>query len=418
MPITTKFKALLTLVMISGILLSAYAANAATANYTYDELDRLITATYDDGTIITYNYDELGNRLSTSCSGANCSQTLSTLVTGSGSISPASPTVKNGTDQTFTMTPNTCYYISDIQVDGVSKGTITSYTFTNVTATHTILANFAPYTYPITVSAGSGGTIAPGTTSVNCGGGQTFRITPNAGYKVASVSVDGVSQGALSSYTFSNVTATHSISAAFGTQIFTLTATAGSGGTISPASAQVSTGGSKTFTITPNAGYNVANVLVDGVSKGAINSYTFSNVTASHTISATFVAAYTLTATAGSGGTITPASAKVNSGGSQTFTITPNAGYTVVKVLVDGVSKGAITSYTFSNVTAPHTISATFAIVANYTITATAGSGGTITPASAQVSSGGSKTFTITSNAGYYVAKVLVDGVSKGAINS
>jgi hypothetical protein len=50
-----------------------------------------------------------------------------------------------------------------------------------------------------------------------------------------------------------------------------------------------SSGGSKTFTITSNAGHYVAKVLVDGVSKGAINSYTFSNVTAPHTISATFV---------------------------------------------------------------------------------------------------------------------------------
>jgi hypothetical protein len=42
-------------------------------------------------------------------------------------------------------------------------------------------------------------------------------------------------------------------------------------------------------------------------------------------------------------------------------TITPPTGYKITDVRVDAVSKGAITSYTFTNVTAPHTISATFA---------------------------------------------------------
>ncbi len=52
----------------------------------------------------------------------------------------------------------------------------------------------------------------------------------------------------------------------------------------------------------------------------------------------------------------------MNYGASQTFTITPNTDYHVADVLVDGVSVGAVTSYTFSNVIANHTISASFAL--------------------------------------------------------
>ena len=48
-------------------------------------------------------------------------------------------------------------------------------------------------------------------------------------------------------------------------------------------------------------------------------------------------------------------------GADQTFTITPDAGYKVADVLVDGSSVGAVTSYTFRAVTAPHTIAASFA---------------------------------------------------------
>jgi len=144
--------------------------------------------------------------------------------------------------------------------------------------------------YTITASAGANGRIAPsGQVTVGYGLSQTFTITPNTSYRIADVLVDGVSVGAVSSYTFSNVTANHTISASFALQSFVITPTAGAGGTITPGTPQtVSYGGSITFTITPNVGYRIADVLVDGVSVGAVSSYTFSNVTANHTISARF----------------------------------------------------------------------------------------------------------------------------------
>ena len=70
---------------------------------------------------------------------------------------------------------------------------------------------------------------------------------------------------------------------------FTITASAGAHGTISPSGSVVVSGGtSTTFTITPNASYHVSDVLVDGASVGRVTSYLFSSVTATHSISATF----------------------------------------------------------------------------------------------------------------------------------
>jgi hypothetical protein len=70
---------------------------------------------------------------------------------------------------------------------------------------------------------------------------------------------------------------------------YIISASAGTGGTISPSgSVSVTSGSSKTFTITPNSGYKISNVTVNGSSVGAVSSYTFSNVTANRTISATF----------------------------------------------------------------------------------------------------------------------------------
>jgi GH35 family endo-1,4-beta-xylanase len=68
-----------------------------------------------------------------------------------------------------------------------------------------------------------------------------------------------------------------------------------------------------------------------------------------------------ITATAGTGGTITPSGeVKVTSGASMTFVIAANSGYSIANVLVDGVSIGAVSLYTFNQVTENHTISATF----------------------------------------------------------
>jgi hypothetical protein len=72
---------------------------------------------------------------------------------------------------------------------------------------------------------------------------------------------------------------------------------------------------------------------------------------------------YTITATAGVGGSISPSgNVVVSQGGSQTFAISANAGYQIQAVAVDGVNVGAMTAYTFTNVTTNHSIAATFSL--------------------------------------------------------
>jgi len=69
--------------------------------------------------------------------------------------------------------------------------------------------------FPITVTAGSGGTITPGSTDVLYGGNETFTITPNDGWYISEVIVDGVDVGAVTSYTFNDVTYENTIQAVF-----------------------------------------------------------------------------------------------------------------------------------------------------------------------------------------------------------
>ncbi len=141
---------------------------------------------------------------------------------------------------------------------------------------------------------------------------------------------------------------------------WTISATVGNHGSIDPSGdVEVAVGTDQSFTITPDSGYQVADVLVDGVSVGAVTEYTFVNVTADHTIHAIFV--WIIWAD-GNYCSIDPSGdVEVMPGADQTFTITPDEGYHVADVLVDGVSVGAVTRYTFVNVTADHTIHATCA---------------------------------------------------------
>lgn len=73
------------------------------------------------------------------------------------------------------------------------------------------------------------------------------------------------------------------------------------------------------------------------------------------------VVTHTITASANDGGTISPSGAvNVNEGESRTFTITPDSGHRISKVTVDGAYQGSVTTYTFENVTADHSISVIF----------------------------------------------------------
>lgn len=149
----------------------------------------------------------------------------------------------------------------------------------------------APATYTITASAGPNGGITPsGTTSVTHGGSQTYTISADNGHHIADVRVNGNSVGAVSSYTFTQVSADQTISATFAVENFNVYASAGEGGAIAPAgNVTVASGGSQTFSIHPDAGYQVRDVLLDGRSLGAVSSHTLHQVGADHHLEALFL---------------------------------------------------------------------------------------------------------------------------------
>ena len=224
--------------------------------------------------------------------------------------------------------------------------------------------------YTITATAGDHGSISPaGNVIVEEGEDQSFTITPDPDYQIADVLVDGVSVGEVAVYEFINVVASHTIEAVFEPVPpvqYTITASAGLNGSIDPSGAVLVTEGEdQSFMITPDPDYQIADVLVDGVSVGAMAVYEFTNVVASHTIEAAFElippVQYMITASAGLNGSISPSGIIVIlEGGEQSFLIIPDGDFIILDVLVDGISVGPVTNFTFTNVQADHTISAIF----------------------------------------------------------
>jgi hypothetical protein len=306
--------------------------------------------------------------------------------TGSGAVTSApagiscgticSSSFAAGTSVTLTATPNASSIFTGWS--GACSGTGTC--AVTMSAAKSATATFAIKTFTISASAGANGTITPsGTVSVNYGTTKAFTITPAAGYHVANVLVDGSSIGAVTSYSFTNVFASHSISATFAANTYTITPSVGANGTISPSVPQtVNQNATTSFTVTPNSGYAIASVTGCG---GTLigTTYTTGPATANCTVTATFAAkTYTITPSVGANGTISPSVPQtVNQNATTSFTVTPNSGYAIASVTGCG---GTLigTTYTTGPATANCTVTASFTASALNTLTVTRSGSGSV----------------------------------------
>jgi predicted outer membrane repeat protein len=215
-------------------------------------------------------------------------------------------------------------------------------------------------TYLVTpVFGGNGlGTIAPASATVTEGQTASFQVTPDEGSSIASVTGCG---GTLSgnTYTTGAINADCQFTATFNLNTYTVTASAGVGGALSPTSQTVDHGTRATFTVTPETGYSINTVSgcagsLDG------NTYTTGPVNDNCTVSATFnLNTYTVTATAGHGGSISPTSVNVTHGDSAAFSITPSIGYAIDSVSGCGGSLNG-SAYTTGPITTSCTVEANF----------------------------------------------------------
>jgi len=245
-------------------------------------------------------------------------------------------------------------------------------------------------TLNVAISPATGGTVTGSSitgANINCPGdcsevyntavvvGVTLAAVPQTGYLFSGwTGCNSVTEGQCNVITDTN----KNVTAVFAPKSLTITISAGANGSISPATTVVDYGSNKTFDIIPAAGYHTKEVIVDGVSKGALIAVSFTNIIGDHSIFAVFEAdLYTVTTGAGPNGKLSCAPATVSHGEGSTCTLTPDADYQVEDIKVNGVSVGKAVIYSVSNISSNRVVTASFSIK-KYNLTISKTGSGTV----------------------------------------
>ncbi|MBO5394784.1 MAG: InlB B-repeat-containing protein, partial [Clostridia bacterium] len=332
--------------------------------------------------------------------------------------------VNHGADLELTFVPYEGLLLRELLIDGEDVTHLVvdnKFTLTNITDDYRLSVIFNLPTYEITAQSNGLGTIDPeGLTTVFEGDEVGYTFTPDVGCKIKDVKVNGVSVGAVDSYTFTEIDSDCTIYVEFEKIKLSINVIAGDHGIVTPnGETIVEYGSDATFTIFAEANYGIEYIKVNGQYIDIKEMFTLRNITENTTIEIEFMKMYfTITATSGANGSITP-SAAVKLGQQKRFDFIPNEGYKVKDVKVDNVSIGAVGQYTFVNVDSDHTISVEFEIQTfNVTVTSD-GKGSLNTEQSLEnVAYGENITFTISIAEEWELYKLYVNGESVDVENN
>lgn len=375
-----------------------------------------------------------------------------------GAVSPTGDVrVKTGESQTFAFVPEEGFVLDSVTVDGRNVIPIGgTYTLFDLVEDASIHATFReklpddpgpvlPEMRTVAATASTGGTVWPsGPTQVALGSSLLFAFAADEGYELDRVLLNGsedvTDQVHGMTYRLANITEDCVISVLFKPtteeppkpDTFTITATAGDHGSITPEGAvEVDAGGSATFAMQPDDGYEVDSVLLDGRAVSAPgNSYTVSDVRSNMTLHVTFkkvgepptpTVTYAVTAAASEGGSIDPAGTfNVREGAAVTFSMQAEDGYRFASLVVNETDVTEFVrngSYTLDDVREDTSVYARFdragaPIQAAHVITAfVSGGHGRVSPEGAvRVVSGSDQTFYFLPDEGYVVDAVTIDG--------
>jgi len=258
---------------------------------------RNVTITNPDGQSVTangcINVTAANYTIGGSVSGLTASGLVLAVTAGSQTVSVPS----GATSYVFpTAQPNGTAYTVSVQTQPTGLTCSVSNASGTISGANVVNANVACSVsqYTVTPSAGTGGSIAPSTPqTVNYNGTAQFTLTPSTGYHL--VNVTGTCPaGSLSGnlWTTGAITANCTVVANFAIDTFTVTPSAGTGGSIAPSTPQtVNYNGTAQFTLTPGTGYHLVNVT-GTCPAGSLsgNLWTTGAITADCTVVANFAA--------------------------------------------------------------------------------------------------------------------------------
>ncbi len=230
--------------------------------------------------------------------------------------------------------------------------------------TYTAVYETVPRRYAVTVEPTENGTVAPNEDyTLNRFEQKTFVFTPDAGYRVKDVRINGVSIGAVASYTFTNVRADQTLAVEFERITHTVNVICGENGTADRTGLlQVISGESLTIRILANEKYHIDTIKINGEIIASANPLTIENVTQDMLVEITFKPAlFHIQTQSTENGRVTP-SFSITFGESARIDFDAKLFYKVKNVTVDGISIGNPDHYDFTNVTSGHTVSVEYEI--------------------------------------------------------
>ncbi|NCA66958.1 MAG: hypothetical protein EOM87_02725, partial [Clostridia bacterium] len=279
------------------------------------------------------------------------------------------------------ITPNVGYSIGTVRVNQISK-TINNGVLTvqNITTAQTINIQFVISQHTVSINLSNAtSSLTNNQTTVTYGSSVSVTISANENFYIESITQRGLSTGTATAHAVTNnqtatvvinsVTENTRIDVVMIGSVGTVSASALTGGSISP-SGTISVNFSEEllFAITPGAGYQIADVKLNGMSLGKVSQYAYSPASSGgDTLVASFelIPFYIAASVTGNGIISASGVSMVRYGENLPYTITANANYHIDYLLIDGVRvelSGKTAEYTFINVTADHSIRAVFTI--------------------------------------------------------
>ncbi|MCF6440587.1 DUF1566 domain-containing protein [Pseudoalteromonas luteoviolacea] len=319
-----------------------------------------------------------------------------------GQIEPASLQVPYLEEAVFSILPNEGYRVENISgCGGVLNGN--TYTTSPVTQDCQAAIIFERNVLTVSTVASEGGALTPDSLQVNYADSAEINIFAEPGYKL--VQIEGCN-GQLSGNVYRTEALTDhcTVSAQFEKVAFEVIANAGTGGSILPAMQNVVFGEMATFEVSAERGYEI--VSVQGC-EGSLfgNTFMTSEITNHCDIEALFsIQNLTVTTTHNEGGELTPSAQTVAYGETVSIDVITEAGYKIQSVTgCGGLLNGSV--YTTDSLISDCQIRAKFEPI-QYTVSASATVGGSITPSSQQVVFGNSAVFEIKPDIGYEISDV------------
>ncbi len=314
---------------------------------------------------------------------------------------------------TVTATPDEHYRFVSFLIDGAPVETAEPSYETVLVKNVTLSAVFAPVFYQVSLTQTANGTLSADKTQTTHFETVTFTVEPDLGYELNKLYVNGEEVDAADNvYVLQEATEDVTVRATFKRTLYDITLTQTEGGTLTSNKAQASRFDAVTITVTPEDGYRVVSLTVNG--KQVVlsnNTYSFVGPTAPVTAQAVFEKIkYSVIITQTEGGSLTADKAQATVFDTVTFTVTPDVGYRVVSLTIGG-KQVALTSntYAFAKPTAHVTAKATFEKI-TYQVTAVQSTGGTVALQKATMTYFDTNVVTVTPQDGYVLSRLFING--------